>query len=53
MIIVFDVLGKEVQTLVDENKPAGKYSISFDASRLANRVHFYRLQAGSYSGVKK
>ena len=50
---VYDVLGREVQTLVSEYKPSGKYTIRFDASKLASGVYFYRLRAGSYSNVKK
>lgn len=50
---VFDILGNEIATLVDEYKPAGKYEVEFDASRLASRVYFYKLQAGDYTAVKK
>ncbi len=50
---VYDVLGRELQTLVGEYKPAGKYSISFDASKLASGVYFYKLQAGNYINIKK
>ena len=41
---VFDVLGKEVQTLVKEEKPAGQYEATFDASRLSSGIYFYTLQ---------
>jgi endoglucanase len=47
---VFDVLGNEVATLVDEKKPAGNYRVRFDAARLASGVYFYQLKAGSSSG---
>ncbi len=56
---VYDMLGNEVATLVNENKPAGKYSVQFnsqqtaDHKQLASGVYFYRLQAGGYSSVKK
>jgi hypothetical protein len=50
---VYDILGNEVATLVNEEKPAGSYEISFDASNLAGGVYFYRLTAGNYSDVKK
>jgi hypothetical protein len=46
---VYDVLGNEVATLVDEKKPAGSYRVSFDAKGLASGVYFYRLQAGDPS----
>jgi 5'-nucleotidase len=42
---VYDVLGNEVTTLVDEYKPAGKYDVDFDASSLTSGVYFYQLQA--------
>ena len=50
---MFNVLGQEAATLVNENKPAGTYSVQFDASRLASGLYFYRLQAGSYVEMKK
>jgi len=50
---VYDVLGKEVATLVNESKGAGVYDVAFDASRFSSGMYFYRLQAGSYTSVKK
>jgi len=50
---VFDVLGNEIATLVDEYKPAGSYEVEFDGSRLASGIYFYKLQAGEYTAVKK
>jgi hypothetical protein len=50
---VYDVLGSEVTTLVNENKPAGNYEISFDASYLSSGIYFYKLQAGSFVETKK
>ena len=41
---VYDILGKEVATLVDEEKPAGSYEIEFNASRLSSGVYFYTLR---------
>ena len=52
-IKVYDVLGKEVATLVNGNKPVGNYSVEFDASKLVSGIYYYRLQAGNYSGTKK
>jgi hypothetical protein len=43
---VFDVLGREVATLVDENLQAGRYQRTFTASGLPSGVYYYRLQAG-------
>lgn len=45
-VTIFDLLGKKVTTLVDETKPAGNYSILFNAERLPNGVYFVRLQSG-------
>ncbi|NUN10723.1 MAG: T9SS type A sorting domain-containing protein [Ignavibacteriaceae bacterium] len=50
---VYNVLGKEVATLVNEEKPAGSYEVSFSAEGLAGGIYFYRLQAGNYSETKK
>ena len=50
---VYDVLGNEVATLVNEEKPGGSYTIKFDGSKLSSGVYFYRLQAGEYSSTKK
>jgi hypothetical protein len=45
---VYDLLGREVRTLVDENLPPGSYSTVFNASGLASGVYIYRLRAGSF-----
>lgn len=50
---VYDVLGNEVATPVDEYKPAGKYEVNFDASKLSSGVYFYQLWAGSFIETKK
>ncbi|MGA9406994.1 MAG: CHRD domain-containing protein, partial [Bacteroidota bacterium] len=50
---VFDVLGKLVETLVNEQKPAGTYGVHFDASRFSSGVYFFKLQAGTFSSIKK
>ncbi len=50
---VYDILGREVRTLVDERERAGYYSFTFSASDLASGVYFYRLQAGSFVQVRK
>ncbi|MDZ7762872.1 MAG: T9SS type A sorting domain-containing protein [Melioribacteraceae bacterium] len=50
---VYNVLGKEVTTLVNEEKPAGFYTIDFDASGLASGVYFYSIQYGSSIQTKK
>lgn len=52
-ITVFDILGKEVETLVNENVKAGEYKVSWDAGRYASGVYFYRLEAGEFITTKK
>ena len=52
-IKVYDILGKEVATLVDEFREAGVYEIIFDASKLASGVYVYKLQAGDFISSKK
>jgi len=52
-IIVYDMLGRIVATLVNEQKAAGEYSISFDASKFASGVYLYRMQAGSFTATEK
>jgi hypothetical protein len=50
---VYDLLGREVATLVDEVKPAGAHTVSFDASQLSGGVYYYRLWAGSFTQTRK
>jgi len=52
-IKVFDILGRDVTTLVDEFKPSGRYKVQFDASRLASGIYFYSIRSGNYNAVKK
>jgi hypothetical protein len=53
LIKVYDVLGKEVATLVNENKPAGEYVLEFNAADFPSGIYFYKLQAGSFVETKK
>lgn len=53
IIKIYDILGKEIATLVDEFKEAGIYEITFDASNLASGVYIYKLQAGDFVSSKK
>ena len=50
---VYNTLGEEVATLVNEEKPAGKFDVTFDASKLSSGIYFYRLKAGSFIQTKK
>jgi uncharacterized delta-60 repeat protein len=52
-LLVYDLLGREVAMLVNENKPAGKYSVTWNASGLSSGIYFYRLQSGNYIDTKK
>ena len=53
LLKVYNVLGKEVSTLVNEVNPTGKYKIIFNAGNLASGVYFYRLITDSFSETKK
>ena len=50
---VYDILGNEVITLVDEYKPAGMYNVEFKMENLASGIYFYTLQAGDFVASKK
>jgi len=52
-LMVYDVLGKEVATLVNTKQSAGSYEVEFNASKLTSGVYFYRLTSGSFVEVKK
>jgi hypothetical protein len=52
-IKVYDVLGNEVATLMDEYKQAGSYEIEFNADNLTSGVYFYRIQSGEFIAIKK
>nr|MCU0345152.1 T9SS type A sorting domain-containing protein [Ignavibacterium sp.] len=55
---VYDILGREVATLVNEEKPAGRYEVEFNVAQvsrpeIASGIYFYQLNAGDYSETKK
>jgi Secretion system C-terminal sorting domain len=50
---IYNMLGNEVATLVDEVKPAGEFTVKFDASSLASGVYIYRLQTDYSVATKK
>jgi len=53
MLTVYDYIGREVATVVNGYRSAGRFEVIFDASKLGSGVYFYKLQAGSYTAVKK
>ncbi|WP_304131041.1 T9SS type A sorting domain-containing protein [Ignavibacterium album] len=52
-ITVFNILGEQVQTLLDDEKDKGIYEITFDASNLSTGIYLCRMQAGNYISIKK
>lgn len=50
---VYDLLGREIATLVNEEKLPGVYEVEFNAANLSSGTYFYKLQAGDYSQIKK
>jgi hypothetical protein len=50
---VYDILGNEIATLVNEEKPAGEYEVEFNGSNLPSGIYFYQLKAEQYSETKK
>ena len=50
---IYDVMGRELVTLVNENKEPGYYTVRFDGSNLSSGVYFYRMTAGEFIAVKK
>jgi hypothetical protein len=50
---IYDILGREVASLVDETRQPGTYSVTWDANKFSSGVYFYRLAAGSFIETKK
>ena len=50
---IYDVLGNEVATLVNEPKEPGVYEVEFDGSKLASGIYFYELRTNDFHSVKK
>ena len=50
---VYDVLGREIKTLVNSHMPSGQYEVDFDASKLPSGIYFYKFKAGNFVETKK
>ncbi len=50
---VYDITGREVQTLINEKLQPGTYEVTFDGSNFPSGVYFCKLSAGNYNGTKK
>jgi hypothetical protein len=53
LLKIYNILGDEIATLVNEEKEQGVYSITFDATGLSSGMYLYKLQAGSFVEMKK
>ncbi|PIW70571.1 MAG: hypothetical protein COW08_01110 [Ignavibacteriales bacterium CG12_big_fil_rev_8_21_14_0_65_30_8] len=52
-LIIYDILGREVKTLVNEYKAQGRYEVNFNAGNLASGVYIYRIKVNDFSSAKK
>jgi hypothetical protein len=52
-LVIYDVLGNEIETLVNEQKSAGIYEVKFDASNLSSGIYFYELKTANFNKVRK
>ncbi len=52
-LVVYDISGKEIEALIDEELSAGKYDVNWNAANYSSGVYFYRIEAGSFTDVKK
>ena len=53
LLVLYDITGRRVKTLVDGVQPPGAYSVQLDASGLSSGIYFYRIQAGTYTQTRK
>ena len=51
-LAVYDMLGREVASLVDDRKSAGNYEVSFSATNLSSGIYFYRLSTGNFTKIR-
>jgi hypothetical protein len=52
-LVVYDVLGRTVETLLNEKQTAGTYEINFDASQIPSGIYFYKLTVDNFSDIKR
>ncbi|MCP4582628.1 MAG: T9SS type A sorting domain-containing protein [candidate division Zixibacteria bacterium] len=52
-IVIYDILGRRVETFYKQNQPAGQHSVIWHAGDLPSGIYFYKLQAGTYSNAQK
>ncbi len=52
-IKIYNTRGEEVATLVNEEKPAGNYTVNFNVSKLSSGIYFYRIKAGDFVRINK
>jgi hypothetical protein len=52
-LVVYDVMGREVRTLVKERQNTGSYNVQFDGSNLASGIYFYTIEMGNYTATRK
>jgi flagellar hook assembly protein FlgD len=51
--VIYDELGKEVITLIDQSESAGKHMIQWNTKNIPSGIYYYRLRAGSFMAVKR
>ncbi len=52
-LVIYDILGKEIQILVNEQLQPGTYEVTFDGSNLPSGIYFYKLTSGNFTATKK
>jgi hypothetical protein len=52
-IKIYDLLGREIETLINEEKSPGRYKVRFDGSNLASGLYFYRITANNFTETNK
>jgi hypothetical protein len=50
---IYDILGREVATLINKQQKAGNYEVNFNASQLTSGIYFYQLKSGSFTQSRK